>query len=220
MADETKAEKSDETRDANPDEMKTGKPKLELVKSDPADIFNDLAALRKESVLTVKRKSVLVNVSVGKPNSNVYFRTNADPEMQLEHATVILASSGARKTFYYVTPKMRAHPKLVLRLRPVTIMVAVTWPASGPMLWPVPEITDFKAWKSEQQAARLGRTIWTMMIWDNERADFDIETAEKLGIEPMFPKESFNQLLKLGFADCIIDNEEHEYVRQLRGILD
>src|SRR6516165_5285154 len=49
-------------------------------------IFDDLAALRKASKLTVKRKTILVNVPVGKPPSNVHFRTH--PTLKLVHATV------------------------------------------------------------------------------------------------------------------------------------
>src|SRR5262245_2283075 len=48
------------------------RPKIELVansedKPEAASIFDDLAALRKKSKLTVVRKTVLVNVSVDRP---------------------------------------------------------------------------------------------------------------------------------------------------------
>ena len=62
--------------------------------------------------------------------------------------------------------------------------------------------------------------MWTQLVWNIERADFNIETAESMEREPVWPKESFEQLLKLGFADRIVDNEEHPYVRRLRGIID
>ena len=53
------------------------KPDLKVVPDkDPSAIFDDLAALRTASKLTIKRKTVLVNVSVGKPASNVYVRTH------------------------------------------------------------------------------------------------------------------------------------------------
>jgi hypothetical protein len=37
---------------------------------------------------------------------------------------------------------------------------------------------------------------------------------------PAWPTESFEQLLKIAFADLIVDNEDHYYVRRLRGIND
>jgi hypothetical protein len=190
---------------------------LKLVpKGDPADIFNDLAALRKASKLTVKRRTVLVNMTVDKPPSNVYFRTH--PTLKLENATVIKDEDGTRKKFYFIAPDMRGHPKLAPRLRPVTIMLTCMWPGNGCLLWPVPEKDDFKAWKSEK--AEQAQTLWTQIVWNPEKADFDVETAENIDIEPTWPKEPFEQLLKLGFADCIVDNEDHYYVRRLRGIID
>jgi hypothetical protein len=187
-------------------------------KGDPTDIFNDLAALRKASKITVKRETVLVNVLVGKPANNVYFRIH--PTLMLEDATVIREEEGTRKKFYFVTPAMREHSKLAPRLRYVTVHLVCTWPGDGILLWPVPVKADFAAWRSEQAAARLAVDKWTQLVWDPDRADFRVETAENIDRQPTWPNESFEQLLKLGFADCIVDNEDHYYVRRLRGIID
>jgi hypothetical protein len=58
------------------------------------------------------------------------------------------------------------------------------------------------------------------MVWDPDKTDYNVETAEDINIEPVWPKESLEQLLKTGFADIIVDNEDHYYVRRLRGIID
>jgi len=195
------------------------KPDLKVVSNkDPAAIFDDLATLRKESKLTVKRKTVLVNVPVEKPPNNVHFRTH--PTLKLENATVIKDKNGTSDVWYFIVPAMRGYPKLAPRLRPVTIMLACLWPGNGFLLWPVPERTSFKAWKSEKNAADLAQTIWMSMVWNEERSDFDVEKAEEIDIEPIWPKESFEELLKIGFADVIVDNEDHYFVRRLRGIID
>jgi len=194
------------------------KPDLKVVPDkDPSSIFDDLATLRKESKLTVKRKTVLVNVRIDKPPSNTHFRTH--PTLKLENATVIKDKEGTRDVYYFVVPAMRGHPKLAPRLRPVTIMLACTWPGNGFLLWPVPEKTNFPAWKSEKNAADLAQTTWMSMVWNEERGDYDIEKAEGIDIEPTWPKESFEELLKIGFADVIVDNEDHYYVRKLRCII-
>ena len=195
------------------------KPDLKVVPNkDPSAIFDDLAALRKESKLTIKRKTVLVNVPVGKPPGNVHFRTH--PTLKLENATVIREKDGTRDVYYFITPDMRGHPKLAPRLRPSTIMLACMWPGNGFLLWPVPEKTDFPSWRSENKAAELAQTEWVQMVWNPETNDFNVETTDNIKIEPAWPKESFEQLLKIGFADLIVDNEDHYYVRRLRGIID
>ena len=204
----------------------TKKPDLKVVPNkDPSAIFDDLAALRQASKLTVKRKTVLVNVPVGKPPGNVHFRTH--PTLKLENATVIREKDGTRYVYYFITPDMRGHPKLAPRLRPVTIMLTCTWPGNGFLLWPVPEKVEFPSWRSEREAAVLAQTPrpdgtipWVQMVWDPDKTDYNVETAENINIEPVWPKESLEQLLKTGFADIIVDNEDHYYVRRLRGIID
>jgi hypothetical protein len=196
--------------------------KLSLVAArDPTDVFNDLAALRRESKLTVKRKTVLTNVTVDKPANNVYFRTSTNPDYILEDATIIKHKEGSRETYYFVVPAMRAYPKLAQRLRPVTIRLVSTWPGGNVQLWPVPVQTTMAAWRSAQEAARRAETTWVQMVWNEERGDYDVEQAERMDdVKPTWPTESFPQLLKVGFASNIIDSEDHEYVRRLRGLVE
>jgi hypothetical protein len=198
---------------------------IELVSSspgerEPTNIFDDLASLRKQSKLTVERKPVLVNVPIDKPANNLYFRVHPDPEMQLNDSTVLRDSTNSN--FYYVVPAMRSHPKLVQRLRRVTIALLYIWPGGTYQLWPVPIVGDstLASWKSARAAFELAQKKWTQIVWNQERRDYDVETAEKLDKEPVWPDKSMGELLKLAFADKVIDNEEHPYVRQLRGVLD
>jgi hypothetical protein len=198
------------------------KPKIELAaERNPTDIFDDLQALRKRSVLTVRRRPVLINIPVGKPPNNVYFRTFADPELILDNVTVICNVEGLKKTIYFVAPEMRGHRKLAPRLRIVTLMVTYTWPAGGILLWPVPGADrDVRCWHSEREAAALAQTCWVQMAWNDSRADYDVEPAENIDKEPTPPDMKMSSMLKIAFADRVIDNEEHPFVRRLRGIAD
>jgi hypothetical protein len=203
------------------------RPKIELVPPDTGesratDIFDDLASLRKQSKLTVQRKAVLVNVPIDRPANNVHFRSHPSAEMQLDNTTVLRDNSGTQRAFYYVTPAMRSHPKLAPRLRKVTIALLYIWPGGQIQLWPVPILGDstLRSWKSARAAFELSLTNWTSIVWNEERSDYDVETAEKIDKEPIWPEKSMSELLKLAFADKVIDNEEHPYVRQLRGVFD
>jgi hypothetical protein len=211
------------------DETQHKPPKIELVNNnnedgvhDPTNVFNDLNSLRKESKLTVRRKSVLVNVTVDKPPSNVHFRIHPDPEMRLEDATVL--HDRDEGVFYYVVPAMRKHPKIERRLRRVTLALVYCWPGGNIMIWPVPFPVgrDFPAWKSDRKAYELAQTQWVQIVWNEEQGDYAIETAEDLDkkLGPAWPDKTFSEHLKIGFSDKVVDNEEHHYVRRLRGVLD
>jgi hypothetical protein len=195
------------------------KPKLEVISNNPGSIFDDLASLRKVSKLTVQRKSVLVNVTVGKPPSNSHFRCHR--ELTLDNTTIARDPEDNRAT-YYVCPHMRNHPKLIPQLRWVTLVLTSTWPSGNFLLWPVPIIGDrpFPAWKSARAAYEMALERWTMMAWSEVKGDYQIETAEGLDHEPVWPDKPFAELLKLGFDGKIIDNEDHAYVRRLRGLAD
>jgi hypothetical protein len=81
--------------------------KLELVDNAPEDVFDDIEALRKTATLKVSRRIVSINVTVGKPKNNVYFRCHPDPDHALD-ASVITGGEGS-DDFYFVTPVMLSH---------------------------------------------------------------------------------------------------------------
>ena len=201
-----------------PDEPKS---KVVAFPSDPTSIFDDLAKLRKESKLTVKRKPLLTNISVGKPANNLFFRVNDDPEMRLEDQAVVRARDGSRDVYYFLQPHMKEHSKLTKRYLPTTIYLVTTWPGGAPLLWPVVTDTGFPAWRSAQKAALAAMAQWVQISWNEERGDYNVEPAEGIDLDPIWPTEPFAQLLKVGFSDCVIDNENHPYVQQLRrGVID
>lgn len=131
------------------------------------DIFNDLDALREQSKLTVRRRSVLTNVFVVKhPANSKHFRVHPDKETTL-NATVIFDDN---QNCYYVTPGMRTHPKLITRLRYVTLYLAVLWPDQQPVIWPVPvareDGKDLAVWRSIYRArcCRLFRLVLGVIL--------------------------------------------------------
>jgi hypothetical protein len=171
------------------------------------------------SKLTVRRNAVLVNVEVDKPPNNMYFRCHRD--LVLDNQTVVRDSEGTGRTFYYITPQsgMRDHPLLKPRLRVVTLVLTVTWPSSNFLIWPVPlGERDIKAWKSARKAYELAQDQWMQMVWNE--TDYQVETAEEINHDPIWPAETFEALLKRAFDGKVIDNQDHPYVRRLRGILD
>jgi hypothetical protein len=93
------------------------------------------------------------------------------------------------------------------------------------MISPVPILAEreFKVWKSARAAYDLSREQWTQIAWSQETSDYVVEPiVEKDGIkhDPVWPQKTFEELLKIAFDGKIIDNEDHSYVRRLRGLVD
>jgi hypothetical protein len=199
--------------------MTIEKPKLELVDNPPDSVFDDIEALRKTATLKVSRRVVSINVAVGKPKNNCYFRCHPDPALSLD-ASVLIGGDGS-DDFYFVSPVTLNYHAVLPRLRKVTIAVVYTWPGGVVSLWPVPfaEETRIPCWKSARAAFELSKSQWVQLIWNSDRRDYDVAIAEGINTEPLWPDDlDIRKLLKLGFADKIINTPEHSYVMQLRGL--
>jgi hypothetical protein len=112
------------------------------------------------------------------------------------------------------------HIKMSVRLRHFTLMVLSMWPGGVLLLWPVPAKTerDFPVWEASRKAAEMAKTDWVQMVWSEVHRDYIIESAEGEIPEPVWPACTMTDLLIQGFADRVIDSEEHPYVRRLRGL--
>jgi hypothetical protein len=206
------------------------KPRLEIVEPtaskapvvrDPTAIFDDLDQLRLESKITVERRKILSSCECRKPDGNLYFRSCPDVNMRLTAS--LIRHKQERDLFYYVVPAMREFPHVKRAFRYYTLVLITTWPIGDFQLWPVPALIGDKPMptdKTQNIAFEKSLREWTKMTWDQRLRDFNVETAENNPNKPVWPPEdvTFNCLLKLAFAGRIIDSDDHEYVKQLRGI--
>ena len=198
------------------------KPAVKLLDTPPPEsVFDDIEGLRKVATLKVSRRVVPINVVVKRPPNNVYFRCHPDPEMSLDAS--IIVGDGGSDDFYFVAPYMLNHATMLPRLRKVTIATVYAWPGGAISLWPVPNVeeTRIACWKSARAAFELAKTQWVQLCWNSDHRDYDVVVAEGINTEPNWPTDrSFNDLLKLGFADKIITTPDHPYTLRLRGVAD
>jgi hypothetical protein len=181
-------------------------------------IFADLEALRLSTDdaagLTGTRERLL-HVPVGNPNRHAFFRIHPDPAMSL--VTTIFEDKAARETFF-VVPEMRG--VLLGETKPVWLAIAIT--AQGVVLmFPISLPTDGRTnpWlETKRQAAELAKTRWVRMVADMQLGAYRIFEAEGELPDPVWPEQSFRELLEIAFKGRIIDHEDHPVVRRLRGL--
>ena len=184
----------------------------------PAEVPNlDLESLQLNQSFadTLGVKRVRTHVPVGKPDRFEWMRVHPDPSYRGQFA--IIKVKNDRET-YLVPPAMTG--ELAAECVPAIVYTAVS--SRGVVrLWdvrlPGADGKDMAWWKSQRQAAAAAETKWTR-IWANmDLKANEYETSESTA-KPMFPEESFLELLKIGFVDRIITSIDHPLVRRLRGL--
>jgi hypothetical protein len=198
------------------DEMGTGA--QDVAPGAQKNIFSDLSALRLSDTdaagLTGARE-LLSHVPVRKPNRHEFFRVHPDPAMSL--STTVFTDEEEGETFF-VTPAMRA--ALISDAKPVLLVTAVTRQGVV-MIFPVKLPMDgrINSWhETAREAAELAKTGWIRMVADMQLGAYRIYQAEGELPDPVWPEQSFRELLEIAFKGRIIDHEDHPVVRRLRGL--
>jgi len=180
--------------------------------------FSDLAALRLSDADAVNlsgASELLSHVPVRKPNRHEYFRINPDPEMSL--VTTVFLDKEENETFL-VAPGMRQ--ALVGETRPVLLTVAITT-QNVVLIFPINLPVDGRAipWhETAREAAECAKKGWIRMASDKQLGAYRIYKAEGELSEPVWPAQSFSELLDIAFRDRIIKQMDHPVVRRLRGL--
>jgi hypothetical protein len=209
------------------------------------DIFDDLKKLRKAVEPKVSFRPVNIEISVvRKTEAGQYFQSHPDPEVRIDAA--ILPDRASRDN-YFVAENMLEHPKIKRLLRPVTIVPIFVWPGGLTKLWTVPILpigrkafhihtsyrvafeisaglpTSIRREKNaKHEEIAPGETPpgpnWVTMVYNQDTGQVEFEEDEGISLLPEWPQMSLGEMLRLGFAGCIIDSDQHPYVKQLRGL--
>jgi hypothetical protein len=214
-----KAERAQATVDA----LKAGTTGAMTAAKEAASIFDDFAALRKASNVTVKRIVARPVIKITRKPKNMWFRAHPDPDMSL-HASLFhdeAEDGSGTGQMYYIAPAMRDDPLLANRLRYFVITPIITR-ANVVLLWPVPVALqgakNYAAWVSSKNIADTGRTEWVSFAWNEHARDYDLATAEGHIDEPKWPEGALNDWLKEAFLGRIVRDDEHELMIRLRGL--
>ena len=161
-------------------------------------------------------ESIRTFIPVGKPERTWWFRICQDESYELAN-TLVLDYEG--ETFL-IAPSIREDLLSEACVGQRRIVTGVT--KEGKLfLWPLkPPRPNGRtnAWSQAAfQAAHAARTGWIRMVSDMRKGEYEVLHSKGISSEPQWPKETFSELLKIGFKDRYIDSLDHEILRQLRG---
>jgi hypothetical protein len=182
-------------------------------------IFENLDRLRLsvDTDASTGTQEILSHIPVRRPNRDEFFRVHPDSAMSL--VTLVFDDKMEREIFL-VHPDMRS--ELAGELKSVLLTTAIT--RQGVLiLWPVAlpdESGRRNAWcDTALEAKEFARTQWTRMFSDMDLRAYRISIAEGELSDPVWPKLSMPQVLKLAFRNRLTDTLDHPVVKRLRGLI-
>jgi hypothetical protein len=195
--------------------------KIEPVTPAPEeDPHADLTKYRLDQsfIESVGVKKVLTTVPVRKPKAQDFIRVHPSEHFRQPFAVIELKDD---REHYLITPPIAA----AIPAEIVTITLYTTINRQQTIsLWPVRlPSSDGRQneWhRTAQVAAERAMVKWIRVTSNMSLGAYEItEASDKVKIpEPEWPQEySFNDLLKIGFRDRIIDGFDHPVLKRLRG---
>jgi hypothetical protein len=182
-------------------------------KADPFDV----AGLRLDPsfIETAGVKKLLMTVPVGRPSPQDFVRVHPDPAFRDSFATIEWKED--RELFIVVPPVARELPgECVL----VTLYTAIN--RQGVVrLWPIrlpgPDGRINEWHRSQAEAAQRAIEHWVRLKSNMSIGAYEAYEASAAIPDPVWPAESFQQLLRIGFRDRLVDRLDHPLIAKLRG---
>jgi hypothetical protein len=162
-------------------------------------------------------KKALITVPVRKPDKAWFFRVHPGEDYRLQ--TYVIELKEERETYLVARPLW---PELASEatFAPRVIYTAINRQGVVflyPIRLPGPDgkLDDWS--RSALEAAQRAQTNWVRVAANLSLGAYDLFEATADLPEPQWPEQSFQELLKVGFKDRLIDSLEHSVIRKLRG---
>jgi hypothetical protein len=197
----------------------TNQPNLQAVSETGAESPDpfDLQTLRLSQSETAGVKKLLRTVPVRRPHRQEFVRVHPGPDYRADFPVVELKDE--RREEYIVSPALLAD--LVGEFVPKTLFTTID--RQGVVsLWPVrlptPDDKPIEWWRSMREAAELAMERWVRVKANMNLAAYEIFVAESVISDPVWPEETYQELIKLAFRDRLITTTDHPVVKRLRGL--
>jgi len=192
----------------------------EVEAGSPLDPF-DPARLRRSQdfaeSLGVKKK--LTTIPVRKPSREWWVRVHPDESYKIETAVIDLKEDGEEK-LYLVSPELWDGLATESTFGPWALFTAVN--RQGVVfLWPVrlpgPD-GKLDNWdRSALEVVNRGIQGWVQVVTDMSLGTYKTWETERNFSDPVWPEQSFHELLKIAFKNNYINDANHPVLKRLRG---
>lgn len=187
--------------------------KTEPERDDPFD----LSKLRLDQSFTETAgvKKLLTTVPVRKPNPQDFVRVYAGEDYRDDFALIELKDD--RETYLVLPSIAREIPGEFFM---ATIRTAINRQGNI-FLWPIrmpgPDGKILEWHRSAAEAAAVAARQWVRVKANQGNSAYDIFVAEAAIAEPAWPEVTFQELLRIGFRDRLVDNIDYPVLKRLRG---
>jgi hypothetical protein len=189
-------------------------PSSDAATSDPYDLGN--LRLSQSFTETAGVKKLLNTVPVRKPNKQDFVRVHPS---EAYRADVLMVELKEDREAYLVSRNMV--DELATEAEPFSLYTAIN--RQGVVfLWPVrlpaPDGKVNEWHRSLREAAETAVSKWTRVRANMSLGAYESTVAESAIADPVWPEASFQELIRIGFRDRVIDTATHPVVRRLRGL--
>jgi hypothetical protein len=181
--------------------------------NDPLNLDN--LRLPQNYLETCGVKKVIVTVPVRKPEKQEFVRVHPDPHYR-ENLPILEVKADREQ--YVVAANLVAD--LTGEIAFKTVFAAINREGK-PFLWPVPlpsaDGRDNEWNHSQRGGAEKAMQKWIRLSSNMAIGQYEIKEATATLPEPDWPELSFQEIIRLAFADRVITSLDHPVVKRLRG---
>jgi hypothetical protein len=183
--------------------------------SDPLDLGN--LRLSQSFTETAGVKKLLTTVPVRKPNKQDFVRVHPNENYRVD---VLMIELEEDREVYLVSGRNMVD-ELATEAQPFTLYTAIN--RQGVVfLWPVrlptPDGKVLEWHRSAREAAETAVGKWSRVKANMSLGAYETTVAESAIADPVWPEASFQELIRIGFRDRVIDVATHPVVKRLRGL--
>lgn len=166
---------------------------------------------------TVGVKKIRVTVPVRRPDNQWFVRVHPDEAWRLPVAIIELRED---REVYVVDPKICA--ELSREVAPKLLVSAING-QNDFFLWPIrlpgPDGKIDEWNRSAREIAETAKKQWVRVLPNRTLGLYDAMAASTKLAEPVWPEQSFKELLAIAFRDKFISSLDHPVLKKLRGEL-